>query len=335
MTLTPIGDLSRGFVLRHRQAGLQSESMRLQTELTTGRVAGTRNHLRGDYAHLSDIERGLSMLESYRSAIAESDTMTATMQAALGAVRDHSADLSAGLMLAAQAGSPLDLRIASADAEQALGALVGQLNSRSAGRALFSGAAYDSAALAAPEEMLAALRGALAGTSTLAGVEAAFDSWFGSGGGFETSGYLGATRDGTPLQLSEDLRLGLSVRADDPAFRDTLKATAMAALAADESLGFAEDVQVQMIESAGAQLIAARPGVLDVIAGLGVVQSRIEDGRARNEAAGLTLELARNTLLSVDPYETATRFEAVQSQIETLYAVTVRAARMSLLDYMR
>ncbi|WP_417523418.1 flagellin [Marinovum sp.] len=335
MNLTTIGDLSQSYMLRHRQTALQAESLQRQTELTTGLAADTRSHLRGDYAQLADIERSLSMLDSYDVAITESDTMTTMMQTALGAMQEVTSDLSTSLVLAAQTDAPMAVRNVSGDAALGFASLVGQLNTRAGGRSLFAGAAYDSAALAAPEEMLAALRGALAGEVTMTGVQARLDSWFGSGGDFETLGYLGVTEDGTPLQLSEDVRIGLSIRADDQVFRDTLKATAMAALAADDSLGFADDLQAQMVETAGTELIALQPALTETMAGLGVVQARIEDSQVRNAAAGLALEVSRNTLLAADQYEAATRFELVQTQIETLYAVTVRASRMSLLDYMR
>ncbi|WP_323763774.1 flagellin [Marinovum sp.] len=335
MNLTTIGDLSQSYMLRQRQTHLTSETARLQTELTTGRVADTRSHLRGDYAHLGDIERSLSMQQGYGFAIAESETLTTAMQTALGAVQAVTSDLSTGLVLAGQGGSTIAVTTASFDAEQAFTALVSHLNTRAAGRSLFAGAAYGSAALAPPEDMLTALRGVLSGEVTLTGVQAALDTWFDSGGGFEADGYEGDTEDGTPLQLSEDLRLGLSLRADDQVFRDALKATAKAALAADVSLGFADDLRESMVISAGTELIALQPDLTGVIAGLGIVQSRIEDSKVRNEAAGLALEMSRNTLLSADQYEAATRFELVQTQIETLYAVTVRASRMSLLDYMR
>lgn len=335
MNLTTIGDLSQSYMLRQRQTALHSETARLQTELTTGLVADTRSHLRGDYAHLGDIERSLSLLQGYGFAIAEGETLTGAMQTALGAVQELSSDLSTDLILAAQSNSSLAVAGASAEAEHAFSAMVSHLNTRVAERALFAGAAYDAPALALPQEMLSGLRSALSGEVTLTGVQAALDSWFGSGGGFETDGYLGATEDGTPLQLSEDVRLGLAIRADDQVCRDALKATALAALASDESLGFPADLRESLIATAGTELIALQPALTETIAGLGITQSRIEDSKVRNEAAGLALEMSRNTLLAADQYEAATRFELVQTQIETLYAVTVRASRMSLLDYMR
>ncbi|TNF20180.1 MAG: flagellar biosynthesis protein FlgL [Rhodobacteraceae bacterium] len=336
MNVSSIGDLSHSFMMRQRQADLKTDMLALQTEVTTGHAADTRKHLGGDFAHLSDIERSISMLDTYRFAINEAETMTLAMQSALGTIQDVSSDLSSGLLLAAQSGARQGLATVSADAEHAFSAIVSQLNGQVATRSLFSGAAYDTAALATGEEMLAALRTAVAGETTLTGVQSALDTWFDMpGGGFETDGYLGSTTDGTPLQLSDDVRVGLSLRADDTVFRNVLKATAMAALAGDEASGFSPDLQSSMVARAGTDLIELQPDLTDRIAGLGLVQSRIDDNKVRNEAASLTLEMSRNALLGIDPYESATRLDQVQSQIEALYAVTVRASRLSLLDFMR
>lgn len=336
MNLTTIGDLSRSFVMRHHQADLKAQSQRLQVELTTGLAADTRSHLSGDYAHLGDIERSLTMLDTYRQAIAEADTMTIAMQGALGVVQEVSSDLSSGLLLAAQSGAHQRLSTVSEDAGNAFHTIVGKLNANAASRSLFSGAAFDTAALADASDMLTSLRAAVAGEVTLSDIEDALDTWFNDpAGGFATMGYVGATTDGTPLQLSEDVRVGLSIRADDQVFRNVMKATAMAALSGDASLGYPPDLQQALVTQAGTELIELQTELTDTIAGLGLVQSRIEENKVRNETAVLTLEMSRNALLGVEPYEAATRLEQVQTQIETLYAVTVRASRLTLLDFMR
>ncbi len=335
MAMTTIGDLSHTYLLGRHQTALQATSLRLQSEVTTGRVADTRSHLRGDYIHLGEIERGLALMDSYRTAIAEGETMTDSLQSALGAMQKASSDLASGLLLAAQSGATLGVETGAQEAGAALATLVAQLNTRAGDRSLLAGAAFDSPALAQPQAILAALRGAVSGAASLAEVQAALDSWFDSGGGFETQGYLGSDQAGGDLQLSGDLRLTLSLRADDPVFRDLLKAVALAALASDKSLSFDTDLRRRMVETGGRDLVAAQSGLTETVAGLGVLQARIEESRAETEAAGFALERSRSTLLASDPFEAATRFEAVQSQIEALYAVSARATRLRFLDYMR
>jgi flagellar hook-associated protein 3 FlgL len=68
---------------------------------------------------------------------------------------------------------------------------------------------------------------------------------------------------------------------------------------------------------------------------LGFAQARIEQAQTRNESEIAALEIARSDLLSIDPYEAATRLEAAQTQLETLYSVTARLSRLRLVDFLR
>ena len=72
-----------------------------------------------------------------------------------------------------------------------------------------------------------------------------------------------------------------------------------------------------------------------VRAEIGSAQAHIENASARNAAEKTALEISRNELVAVDPYETATRLEAVRNQLDTLYALTVRMSRLSLAEYMK
>ena len=69
-------------------------------------------------------------------------------------------------------------------------------------------------------------------------------------------------------------------------------------------------------------------------ADVGFAEARIEEAQTRNSAARVGLETARNQLLVADPYETAIRLEEAQFQLESLYSVTARTARLSLLNFL-
>ena len=59
-----------------------------------------------------------------------------------------------------------------------------------------------------------------------------------------------------------------------------------------------------------------------------------EEASTRLSAERTSYEIARTGLLEADPYETASRLEDVQFQLEALYAVTARMARLSLTSYL-
>lgn len=336
MNFTTLGDLSQTFMFRGKNAELRARVQQLQTEVTTSQSSNTRSHLHGSYAQLSDIERNLSVLDGYRTVGTEARIATDMMQSTLTEVQTRTGDLAAKLHLATQSTGQTTLNLASQDAASVFQSIVSALNTNVAGRALFSGASTDAPALADAETLLGDLRTALTGETTLSGVQAQLDSWFDlPGGGFETSGYLGSPDDGSGFKLADDVQISVALKADKQEFRDVLKSVAKAALSMDPTLGFSRDLSQTMLSSAADELTTMQTGLVDMAAGVGLAQELIEDTTARNEAALSSLKVARNELLGVDGYEAASKLESAQSQIELMYAVTVRASRLTLLDFMR
>ena len=68
---------------------------------------------------------------------------------------------------------------------------------------------------------------------------------------------------------------------------------------------------------------------------IGTVEAQIEVARSRNSAEETSLDILRSEIGSVDPYEAGTRLETIRSQLESLYLVTARVARLSLAEYLR
>jgi len=66
-----------------------------------------------------------------------------------------------------------------------------------------------------------------------------------------------------------------------------------------------------------------------------VIEAQIDGATARNTAESSALELARAELIAIDPYKAATDLTSVQTQLETLYALTARLSRLSLVEYLR
>ena len=65
-----------------------------------------------------------------------------------------------------------------------------------------------------------------------------------------------------------------------------------------------------------------------------MTEARLDAAVTRNSAETSALEMTRADLIGVDSFETATRLEASQTQLETLYAITARMQRLNLADYL-
>ena len=336
MTKVSIGDMAQGYMLRHHNVRLKDHIKTLVQEMASGRAQDTSRHLSGTYSFLSDVERNLEMLERYSGAASEAKVVTSAMQRGLDRFQQVSTDLGLTAVTAATTRQEDVVRNASLKARGDMDQMISALNTNVGGRALFSGTAFDQAPLADAETMLADLRTALAGQTTLAGVQGVMDSWFDSpGGGFETIGYTGGADPMSPIMVAEGETLNLSLKGDDPAIRGLLKSTAMAALAADTTLAFSVQVQTEMMAAAGESLTFGQTGLTSIRGDLGYAEARVEEAQTRLSAETVSYQIARTDLLSVDPYETVTALEDARYQLESLYNVTARLSRLSLVEYLR
>src|SRR6056297_3614859 len=335
MSLQSIGDLAQGFMLQRQNSEMKSRMAQLGAELANGRAADTGDHLAGNFGHLADIEHDLVLLDAYRDTATEARSLTAAMQASLERVQAEAAGLGQEALLTASAPGEVSFTVTAARGRGAVEDIVAALNTDVAGRSLFAGAAVETAPLASADTLLAEARAAVAGATGAAEVETALASFFNDlGGGFETLVYQGSDQDLGPYRLGDGAAVELSLRADSQALRDTLRHTLTAALAGDPGLNLSQDARRTLVQGAGEGLLTAETGLTGLRAGLGFAEARIDQSASRIAAELTGLEFARSELLAVDPFETATQLEQVQFQLETLYTLTARSARLNLVNFL-
>ncbi len=332
---TTLGDLAQSFMLQRRGSALKHDIHRLTQELSTGRVADTKSVLAGNYSYLTDIERDVKVLQGYKVATTEAAQFADTMQNTLERIQDNSSDLSNSMLLVSTSAVETVLPQVVADSRANLGNLVSSLNVDFGGRSLFSGAATDTAPLVSDAAVLTGLTAAVAGQTTAADVFAAAQAWFDDPAGFRAAVYQGSDTPLSPFTLSDVDRLNIDLRADDPVLRNLMMNTALGAIVSDAALGLDGTVQRAVIAQAGQNLLGAQDQITKLRADIGFSQSRIQNVSTRNAAQTTSLEYARSALLAADPYETATKLEDVQFQLQGLYSVTVRLSELSLLNFMR
>lgn len=331
-----LGDLSGFLSSRHSNVRLKQQIQQHSHELTTGLAFNTSRHLGGDMSQLAIIEHDLRLSETMRQTNAEAILRSGAKQSALGLIDQHldvtfEALATVGLNEGALAGNT-----ASATAGHAFRSIVDALNTQAGHQSLFAGSATDHPALIDADTMFADLRTALTGLSTLTDVDVTLENWFDNPtGAFATLAYTGDGGDPPAFQLSADTFVSDGIRADDDRLRTALKAVAKAALAYDPSIGLSDDLARAMTQSAVDAVFVAKDGLIEMRAELGAIEERIEAATVENSARKTALDVARNQLLGVDSYDAASRLEATQFQLESLYATTARLSRLSLLEYLR
>ncbi|WP_039018711.1 flagellin [Halocynthiibacter namhaensis] len=328
-----VGDLSQSFLMNRNNTALKTKLNQLSLELTTGKVQDVAAHLRGDFSPVTSIDRTLTTLAAYKTSNTEAALLTTNMQDSLEAVQGYVSEAGPNLIMAGESGNFQMLKPAAGDAKQKFDAVISTLNTQTAGRSLFSGTATDRTPLAPSATILNALNVAVAGETTAAGVQAVVDTWFAPGGGFDAVAYKGSVNNIAPLRIGANETSSLTVRADDGAFRESLKGLAVASLVSDGALSGSVSEQADLLSYAGEVLLTAESAVLDIRSNVGVIEAQIEQASVRNTTETNVLTIARAGLLEADPYKTATELQAAQTQLETLYTLTARLSQLSLSRY--
>jgi len=334
MSLQTIGDLARGVMLRRQNTELKAQMARLTQEVSTGRAADPVRHLSAQMAGLADIEQSLTLNQSYKTAAAEAGVMASTMQVTLGRVETEAGELANSLVLANTTGGPVEVPIMAGQARETLDAFVSSLSTRVAGRALFAGSDVSVQPLAQAETLVSSVQGVLGGASDAASVEAAVAGFFAPGGDFESLIYQGGPGPMGAIPLGAGEAVTLDIQADSDALREVLQNTVLAVMAGDQSLNLPAGDRQALLARAGEGLLGAQGKMAILRADLGHAEQRIEQASSRIASEISGLEIARNSLTAIDPFTSASELEAVQLQLETLYTITARSSRLSLVNFL-
>lgn len=324
-----VGDYARSLALRRQNADARLEMDALVGEVGTGRKSDLASSLRGQFSTLAALEADLTALSAVKESALELRGRAEAMQGVLDVLGSTARETGAQFIAPIPAGEGVEQALAE-DARDLFGMVVDQLNSGFGGRALFAGVSIDGPALASGDDMLAALETAMAGLPDAAAVETAVRAWFAPGGDFETVGYLGATDVPGPQAIGAGRSASLSVTASDPPLRELLAGLAMAALSIRPPIAGDSDERRELFNAAGIALLSSETGIVSTRAQIGLVENAIERANAASATEEAALRIARSALTDADIYEAATELEAVQGQLELLYAITARNSGLSL-----
>lgn len=337
MNMTSFGDLAQSFLLQRKGADLKADMARLNQELVTGQVADVKSLLAGNTSYLAGIENDLRRLDGYKTATDEAAFFADAMQSALDRIQATSTSLSQDLLISSKNGPEPVLNQLSRNARTELESVIGALNTSVGGRAVFGGIATNQNSVANADSIMTELQTAIttAGATSVNDILSAVDAWFDSPTGYADLGYSGSQTPLSPIRISADETVSLDITAENSALRDLIKGVATAALIDDTSVALTVQQKRELMDSAGVSLLGFQDGLTAIRAEVGVSQERIDRIATRNSAERTSLEYAKGTLLSVDPYEAATKLEEVQFQLQSLYTITARMSDLSFVNFIR
>lgn len=335
MSMIGFGDLAQSYVMRQHMTQAKAELARHAQELTTGKAADTARHLAGDLGPLLALDATLARLDGYGAVTRELALFADAQQIGLATISNMALEAASGLLSASGTAAATHVDTAASAAHAALKSTLSTLNTRFGDRTLFAGVATNGPAIISAEDFMVAVENMIltSGANDVASVEAAMDSWLSSPGGYRGTAYLGGDAL-SPVPIAAGEAVALDITANDPALRATLKGLAMATLV-DRGLFAGQPImEKHLAQRAGEVLLAGESDRAHLVARLGGMQAQVDRAQTRNESEAAALGIARTGLVQIDPYDTATRLQDAETQLQLIYTLTARISRLSLADYL-
>lgn len=337
MSMLSVGDMARSFQTRRANLNLQQTLSTLSKELTTGQVSDVSKHLRGDTGILGSVTVHLDMLRAFNVTNSETALVASSMQAAMEAIQQSAGDLGKKFASAPAKSSPDTLQIIASEAPHQLDMVISALNTSAGGRFLFSGTRFEAAPLVDAVELISEISSAISGIPTVGAILSTIDDWFSapaSGGGFLDLAYNGSSEAVGPVRIGVNDVVKLDVTAAEEGFRTILKGAALGTLVSQGLLSGDPTAREALIEQASHWLLRGEGEVIAMRANLGASEATIQRAAVESSAETSSLERSINQLIGVDKYEVASALTEAETQMETLYAMTSRLSRLSLVNYL-
>ena len=305
----------------------------VQGESTTGQIADLSKSLRGDVGKVQRLDKLVADNERYQQSIELLATRFATMQNVLTGVASRSNLIATEILGAVGVDDRVSLRQHTISATSEFNAVVAGLNTRIAGRALFSGAATDTSPIADPDDILNDIRTIIQAAPDSTTAKNNINTYFAAGGTFETTIYLGSTTPAPTTEVAPGLRFAPDVTAIDVEVKDILSNLAILALAQDEAA--TEEIGNALLESASGELMESATRLVNRQSSIGAVEEELQVLLTRNKSQTLSYELSLAELRTRDQFEASVELQSLTNQLEAIFVTTARIANLSYTNYIR
>lgn len=335
MQYSGLGDLARYFASSNTNLEIRSRLDGLSRELSTGLKLDPSRDLGAEGARVTQVGRQLALVARQVSSAGQIADRLAVMQAGLGNLSNLGATLLEQLNSLGQSSGNSWRQDASRLGQVAIEDTVSTLNTRFAGAFLFSGVSEDVPSLVSASDIIDSIRLDIAGVTTADDLVAAVDEWFTEpGGGFEIVAYQGDDGEFPERRIDDLTSIRIEARADSEAIRELMKGAALAYFADGSSVLLPDSERDLVVARATEVLFGASSDLAELSGRLGQSEHRVDDAKARLVAEQTSLSIMQGSLLSADPFETASMLEQVQLQLETHYLVTARLSQLTLTRYL-
>ena len=312
--------------LSQNVAELRSRITDVSTEAVTGQRADLTKHLSGRIGDAMLSQKALQDIQTDRGTLNLRASRLDVVQKSLASIQTSTDGLPARLHAAVGAESQLEVAGVARDAANAIDTLMSSMNVRLGDRYLFSGDATSTQPFTNKDALLADIRLMAETAADAADFEAQLDTYFNSpDGGWQQSIYQGAATASDPD----------AVTPIDPAITKLMSGLAVLALAGENDSPALLRTSGTSIEAAADKVAEGQVALTNLRANVGVIENRIEQGKAALDAEEMILTQVFSDIASRDQYEAAAELRELESNLEASYLLTARLSNLSLLNFLR
>ena len=336
MSFNSIGDLASNVMLNQASTRVKRSLIQLSQELTTGVTSDVRSTLRNDLTHQMDWEHRLLVNSVQDKTLSEALVKIQAKQSILGSINDAIVSFANSVETTGIGSAVASTNVLSKNAKTLLEQVVSQLNTRAAGQTLFAGTDTDLVSMASVEDLMTSVKASIGPVATVDDVVQGVKDWMNDPvAGYQAIAYLGSTDDPSPIRLNSNRTISETSKADHEALQAVVENLILATLSSDETFAPSEIIQLDLLQTSSNGLRSADASLIELRASLGFVEAELERQKVKTSAETSTLEQLRANVLGIDEYEVASKLQETELQLEKIYAMTARSARMSLLEYLQ
>ncbi|MEO1135517.1 MAG: flagellin [Pseudomonadota bacterium] len=314
-------------------ADIKTKAESARTEMVTGRIADLKSELGASIGDAHLLRKAIDDIRAMQGSAIRALGRAQSAQVAMTRASDGVVTLGANLLNAVGRDDQSSISVTAEQAELQLEAAISAFNTRYEGRNLFSGDAVNQPSLADAETLLTDIRAIFAGAADNAQLQADLDTYFNDpAGGFATTIYTGGAGDAARTEISDGELINYSAKADEQPVRDLMRSLS-ALVVANESTTFSE--RNEALSAAGGGMIQAANDLIDIRARVGAAEERIVAADKRLEAEATAFSATYNERTARDPFEAASRLQALESQLQASYVVTSRISQLTLANFLR
>ncbi|TVP72711.1 MAG: hypothetical protein EA339_05460 [Rhodobacteraceae bacterium] len=335
MISTTIGDMSRQLMLSRQTTRMKQSISTFSQEMSSGIVRDKVKHIKGDVTMLASLEQKIAATQLHKNLSESIQTILGGQQTVIESMRVDAERISVDTLAMKNSKDSAQISRTISLFRAGFEKSIDILNTKLAGRGLFSGDVGREAALAPPDVILSELKLALPPGLDVDGLSDFVDSWFSEGNDFDAFGYIGGEKISSEVNLGNGISINPNTTANDKAFRVTLAGYAKVALLSETSILMDVEQRRDMLDKAAITLMSGAAELIDLSARIGTDEESTSIALVRAGAEHSALSIARSELITADPHETAIKLQHAMTQLDLIFSITARLSRFSLADYLR